>query len=204
MGGVNVTPTSRARVILGTVCLIGLATTLVGCATAVPGTASASPVSVSPTQQVTPTIPGAEPIPTDDTPSTSPTTQSVSATGDMTLYMKVSSALKGECSTVDSGPTITMTDANNEFFTDVSLTLRLAKDKGSVASFDVALGEDNEGVAWNLAYDGAKPASGSSAKLTVKGKTYTVSGKATLSEQGQTKGELTPYSISATCSSSTW
>lgn len=191
----------------GVVLATGLVVSLAACSPTEPGdrtprpvetiTASAAPEpSASPTVSATPTTPS-------PTPSTA---EPVDATGSMAIFAPVSEALAGTCSTTDAGPTISLSDPDNEFYRSVDVTVVLDADRAGVASVAVEFEEDSEGFHWELSYDASDPAKGTSGKLAVSGRTYTVSGKLTAEEtrKGKTRTEVLPYRIVARCASRQW
>lgn len=203
MDAVNLRPVALTRTTLAGVSVAVLALGLAGCvpggptATSRPSTAVST--SATPTDPVTPTIPGG--TTSTPTPTAAP---KVDAKGSLSLYMAVSNALSGTCTKVDGVPVLSLADEKNDFYGLVTVSVRLAGDARSVAAVNAELGEDSEGITRTLAFDGAKPASGTSAKLVVKGRQYAVTGKVLLTEAGATKGEVTPFSVTVTCAPGTW
>ena len=220
MGGVAGVTTSRAssapdwRKAIAVIAGCGLAVTLAGCArpdgtTTTATTVAASTPAPSPTLTTT-TTPTAATTPTSTptaTPSESTATPSgkpgVKATGSMSLYAEVSRTMAGTCQVVAGVPTLTLADHKNGFFQTVDVMVRLASGRKAVASLTAELGEDSETITRRITYDAAKPAKGTSAKLTVSGNTYKLSGKGQNFEDGRSAGTI-PYAITATCAGSGW
>ncbi len=178
----------------------GLAIALSGCALQSAGNSSFTPAPVV-TESPTPTE-----SPSDLVPSAVPTTDPVDASGSMSMYMKVTDQMSGTCQTTEDGPTIKLNDSANDFYEVIDFTILLDAEKAEVQSVAGTFKTDTEGFAWALSYDGANPVAKTSAKLSVSGDKYTVSGKIQTEQtrKGKTRTEVLPYKIVATCESSDW
>lgn len=199
-----------------------LALALTGCAVVQPGTPattspsvtspsptltegspspSLSPSPTQPTQSVTPTpstTPTGTPSPTATaTPTSSPTGgPAVKATGTMLTFSNlVSDQLAGACEVKKGVPTLTLADKKNDFYETVEVVVALKAGRDAVASVRAAFGEDFEGTTRKLVH----PETGTSAKLSAKGSTYTVTGKILMYEGSSKKGSLVPFTVTATC-----
>lgn len=186
--------------------LAALSTAMAGCTTGGVGTPT---VSTPPATAVdpTPTIPGASTTaPSQSATPTVPSGPSVAAKGTLELFGPVSDVLVGTCQKVGGAPTLSLEDGNNDFFETVAITATLSSNGEKAERIAGEFGQDSEGISRTLLFDGAKPATGTSAKVTVKGRSYTISGKALVTEQGAKakKGEVTPFAITVTCASGTW
>ncbi len=158
--------------------------------------ATVSPAgSATPSQTLTPTA-----------PSATPTKDAVKATGTMAIYGTISKALVGTCQSLTAGPTITLADPDNEFFRRVDATVVLSATRQTVASVHSTFERDTEGFAWELTYSSAEPVSGTSAKVSTSGRSYTVSGKLQSQEtrKGKTNTEVVPFRIVAKCAATGW
>ncbi len=195
----------RARALRPGLAALAVALGLAGCtAGATPSPSSAAPTSVAASPSATAT--SAAPT-TSATPTPSPSATdgpSVSAKGTMGLFMEVSSVMTGTCQRVAGAPTLSLEDPKNEFFQTVAVTVTLEPDAKGVARVDAELGEDSEGVTRTLAYDATAKVKNATAVLSVDGRTYRISGKATVTEGSSSKGELTPFKVTVTCTSETW
>lgn len=162
---------------------------------------SATPVETGGTPSETPTSPASSQTPT---PTVTATAKPATAKATMMLYENlVSDKLKGTCSTTTAGPGFKVSDKKNDFFETVDASAVLSGDRKTVTSLTADFGEDSEGVTRKLVY--ATPAkSGETAVLTVSGKTFKISGKALMFENGARTGSLIPYSLSVTCSADAW
>ena len=214
MDVVNVgTPHRRHRRPRYTSALVGVgvaALTLSGCSyfgvrvTGAPQASSAAPTVAETSTTPTPTP---TPTPTITPTTTKPTAAGVKATGNLNFYSEVSSAMTGTCSQVKGVPTIVVTDEANDFFETVTVTLVLAPAKDRLLSLAVETGQDSEEITWHLAYDSAKPAKGTSAKLVVNGSTYRVSGNTTAVEidaDGAKTTEIIPFGATVKCADLGW
>lgn len=188
----------------------GLAVGLTACAQ--PGGATFTPrpvqtisASAAPATSATPTPSATSATPT-PTPTPTPTAKAVKATGSMAIFMEVSDALAGTCATKGSAPTITLADHSNEWYQTVDATVVLDANRKKVAGVDVAFGEDSEGFHWQLSYSAAKPARGTSAKLTASGTDWKVTGKLTAKQtrKGKSRTEVLPFTITARCAAAEW
>lgn len=191
----------------------GLAVTFAGCAplggTATPAatvTTSTPASTPAATPTLTPATTAASTPTATGTPSATLTPSgkpAVKATGSMSLYAEVTRSMTGRCQVVGGVPTLTLADHKNGFFQTVDVVVKLASGRKAVASLTAELGEDSELITRRISYDAAKPAKGTSAKLTVSGNTYKLSGKGQNLEDGRSAG-LIPYAITATCAGSGW
>ena len=82
-------------------------------------------------------------------------------------------------------------------------TLVLTAGKKSVASITIDLGEDSELITRKLTYNAGQPASGTSAKLAVRGATYTVAGTLASAENGSPAGTM-PVVLTVACAGTSW
>lgn len=210
----------KRRLIAG---VAGLAVGLAGCALVPPGTAattSPSPSSMAPSTPA-PSSPGASPSPTQPSESatqptespTSPTPTStgtvtptatttptgapaVKATGSLLTFSNlVSDQLAGTCQVKKEVPTLTLADKKNDFYETVDVVLALKAGREAVSTLRVNFGEDFEGTTRKLVH----PDTGTSAKVTVKGSTYTVTGKLLMFEGSSKKGSLVPFTLTVAC-----
>lgn len=165
---------------------------------------TSAPASVTPSATATATsaTPTSSAIPTPSPPPTDG--PSVSAKGTMGLFMEVSNAMTGTCQRVGGRATLSLEDPKNEFFHTVAVTVVLDPDAKGVARVDAELGEDGEGITRTLAYDATATVKNATAVLSVDGRTYRISGKATVTEGTSSKGELTPFKVTVTCAAGTW
>lgn len=194
-----------------------LAVALSGCARVPPAT---SPTVAVPSPSVTSPLPTA----TDSTPATttsspSSTTASaiatatatatatsgpsVKATGSLRLFADASKKLTGTCQNKAGVPTLSVADKKNDFFNTIEVVLTLAGGKKTLTSLTIELGEDSELITRTLTYDAAKPAAGTSAKLTVSASAYQVTGKLANAEDGTAAGTM-PVTLKVTCAGSSW
>ncbi len=191
-----------------------LALALTGCGVVQPGTpATTSPTVASPTPTLTEGSPSPAPSqPTESaTPTNSPTptgtstatptgsptgTPAVKATGTLLTFSNlVSDQLTGTCQVKKDVPTLTLADKKNDFYETVEIVVTLKAGRDAVASVRAAFGEDFEGTTRKLVH----PDTGTSAKVSVKGSTYTVTGKVLMYEGSSKKGSLVPITLTATC-----
>lgn len=191
----------------------GVGIALTGCARTPPAldpTVSAVPMPSDATPSTSPSetpsassTASASGTPSASATSTAPSTTGVKATGSLTLYSDASSKLTGTCRTVAGAPRITVADRSNEFFGTIDATLVLAARRTTVSRLTIALGEDSELITRTLDYTAAQPAQGTSVALTGKGSTFTVSGKLTNTENGRVAGTI-PVKLTVTCAGSKW
>lgn len=215
MDGVNAGTPHRHRRPRYTSALVGVgvaALALSGCSyfgvrvTSAPQESSASPTVAETSTTPTPS-PTQTPTPTVTPTTTKPTAAGVKATGNLNFFSEVSSAMTGTCSQVNGLPTITVSDEANDFFETVAFTLVLTPAKDRLLSLAVETGQDSEEITWHLAYDAAKPAKGTSAKLVVNGSTYRVSGSTTAVEidaDGAKTTEIIPFGATVKCADLGW
>lgn len=194
----------------------GLALAVTGCAKTQPGgVVATSPVAVpsdTPLISESPTATTSESATTTSSTrpsaSTSPTGTAssgpaVKALGTLKLFAPTSKKLTGTCQNKAGMPTLTVADHKNDFFHTVDATVVLSGDKSAVSTVTIALGEDSEEITRTITYDSAKPATGVSAKLSVKGPLYTVTGKLANAEDGTPAGTI-PVTLVITCASTKW
>ncbi|MFT3861972.1 lipoprotein LpqH [Micropruina sp.] len=193
----------------------GLALAVTGCAKTQPGalpgsTATRTASDETPAPSATPTPSETAPTTTTPSGSTSPTPSptgssgpAVKAGGTLKLYAQASKKLAGTCQSKAGDPTLTVADHKNDFFNTIDVTLVLTGTRKSVSSLTIALGEDSELITRTLTYHATGPASGTSAKLTVKGAAYTVTGKLASAEDGTAAGTM-PVTLTITCASTQW
>ncbi len=207
--------------------IAGLAVAVAGCAIVPPeGAATGSPSPSVPSTPAGPSPSSTPPVTTEPTqsptdvptesPSVTPTTatptatstatptaapEGVKATGSMLTYSNlVSDQLTGTCRTTKDVPTFTLSDANNDFYGTVDIVVVLKAGRGAVTSLRSDFGEDFEGTSRRLIH----PDTGSSATVSAKGSTYTVTGKALMYEGSSKKGILVPFTITVTCAGDNW
>ncbi len=181
-----------ARVLL----VPALAATLTGCSFLglTPGPSPTPSTPSAPTASVTPSSPTITP-----TPTASPTGPGIAATGTMYLYQNlVSKKFTGACQGSAAQPRLSITDPKNDFFETVQVEIAL--NAGKVTTMSAQFGEDSEGVKRRLEFNGASADPGSSAKATVTGATYKVTGKAMMYEDGIAT-DLTPFTVTVKCAS---
>lgn len=205
-------PARRAcgRLVVG---VTGLVVGLTGCAIVQPGTvatnsptASATSVASSPAASPSPTLPTDPGSTLSSSPTATPTATStagsaVKATGSLLTYSNlVSDQLTGTCRTKKNAPTLTLSEAANDFYGTVEVVVVLESGRQTVASVRSDFGEDFEGVARKLVH----PDTGTSATVSAKGSTYTVTGKLRMYEGSSKQGTLVPFTITATCAGTDW
>lgn len=167
-----------------------------------PGTDTPRPsVSSAPATSGVPTQ-----APTSQTPSASPSASAVTAkaSGSMKLYAnEVSSRFSGTCTIADTIK-IAVGDHANDFYGTVDVTVVLDSGASTVNSMLAVFGEDSEGIARRIAYNGDAPVKGTSAKLVAAGQRYQISGSglATETRNGKDSTRLIPYSLDLTCTGS--
>lgn len=204
----------KRRLIAG---VAGLVVGLTGCAIVPPGTVvtgspSPSP-SPSPTAPSTPAPSPSEPSPSPSLPTATatatptptptggatatPTTgTAVTATGSLLTFSNlVSDQLTGTCRIRKQAPTLTLSDAKNDFYGTVDVVVALTTGRDAVTSLRADFGEDFEGTPRKLVH----PDTGTSAKVSIKGSTYTVTGKALMYEGSSKKGSLVPITLTVAC-----
>ena len=188
--------------------LTGMVVGITGCAIVPPGTevTTTSPPPTTPSVSVpssTETSPPAS-QPTESatsipagTPTATPTgAPKAKATGSLLTFSNlVSDQLVGTCQVKKKTPTLTLSDARNDFYGTVDVVVALAAGRDAVTSLRVDFGEDFEGTTRRLAH----PDTGTSAKVSAKGSTYTVSGKLLMYEGSSKKGSLVPFTITVAC-----
>lgn len=194
-----------------------LAVALSGCARVPPATI---PTAAVPSPSVTsplPTATDSTPATTTSSPSsttasaTSTTTASatatsgpaVKATGSLKLFADASKKLTGSCQNKAGVPTLSVADKKNDFFNTIEVVLTLAGGRKTLSGLTIELGEDSELITRRLTFDAAKPAAGTSAKLTVNANTYQVTGKLANAEDGTAAGTM-PVTLKVTCAGSNW
>ena len=159
----------------------------------------AASASASPTASATSASPSASATAS----ATATSGPAVKATGSLKLFANASKKLTGSCPNKAGAPTLTVADKKNDFFQTVDVTLVLTAGKKSVASITIDLGEDSELITRKLTYNAGQPASGTSAKLAVRGATYTVAGTLASAENGSPAGTM-PVILTVACAGTSW
>lgn len=113
------------------------------------------------------------------------------------------SGLSGTCTRTGNQLQFSMSSTKYaDLYSKVALELSMDTATNQVTSVSADLGQDTEGFTRVISYSAAAPASGTSAKLSVSGQVYAVTGtgQATATRSGKTSKELIPITIEATCS----
>lgn len=157
----------------------------------------------SPTVSVAPTPDASSPTSATPTPTKTPTATGVRASGKLTLYGQnlVSDTLRGTCTKTGGKPTLRVGEKPSEFFDSVDVRVTLSSSR-TVETMDIDLGEDSESISHTLR--AGPKVSGTKASARQSGRTFQISGSATMTDDGHISARGVPFTLTITCASDNW